>query len=102
MLELWERLNWDLKWLFEMSIDGKPTPARLRFTAEVLLELREIMLVDDLNHTWTLEACRVLESWIERTHTGNSFDLVAELRELKEKAKADKEARKQAKGKIEG
>jgi hypothetical protein len=96
MLELWERLNWDLQWFFNICIDGKPTPARIRVFAEALLELREIMLMDDLENTWTLEACRILESWIERTLTNNnSFDIVAELRTLKEVEAGIRKAKKE-------
>jgi hypothetical protein len=97
MLELWERLNQDLEWFFKISLDGKPTPARLRFISETLAELREIMLMDDLNDTWTLEATRILEAWIERTLTGNSFDLVKELRQLKEFVANTRQARKEVK-----
>ena len=96
MRELWERLNWDLAWFFKICIDGKPTPARLRLVAETFTELREIMLMDDLENTWTLEACRILEAWIERTLTNNnSFDIVAELRALKEVEAGIRKAKKE-------
>ncbi len=81
-----KRLLYDLRCFFETSIGNNPSPARLRFIAEVLMELREIMLLDDLNNTWTLEAAGLIERWLEKMWTGrlDDFDIVKELKELKE------------------
>ncbi len=85
-MDLKEQLIWDLKRFFETSLGNNPSPARLRFIAEVLMELREIMLLDDLNNTWTLEATALIERWLEKLQAGrlDDFDIVKELRNLKE------------------
>ncbi len=101
MMNLWERLSWDLEWFFKICIGEKPTPARLRLISETLAELREIMLLDDLNDTFTWQAVGIIEGWIYRTLAQeNSFDLVARLRALKEEAaeaKKERQARKEVK-----
>jgi hypothetical protein len=96
MWDLWERLNHTLEQFFRISIDGKPTPARLRLVAETLAELREIMLKDNLKHTWTFKAIHILEEWIWSTlRQENMFDIVERLRALKEEQAEERKAQKE-------
>jgi hypothetical protein len=63
-----------------------PTPYGLRQVAEVLLELREIMLLDGLDHPLTGEAMHHIRRWVEEAKQGRTFDLVGLLRDLREMA----------------
>ncbi len=63
-----------------------PTPYGLRQVAEVLLELREIMLVDGLDHALTGEAMHHIRRWVEEAKQGRCFDLNGLLRDLRELA----------------
>jgi len=60
-----------------------PTPYGLRQVAEVLMELRELMLMDGLDHSLTIEAMQQIKYWIENTRRGNSYDLGQVLREFR-------------------
>jgi len=62
-----------------------PSPYGLRQVAEVLMELRGIMLMDDLNHTLTRGVMEEIRFWVENTKRGNSYDLAAVLREIRER-----------------
>ncbi len=59
-----------------------PTPYGLRQVAEVLIEVRRILLADDLAGTLTQEAIQQIEWWIENTRRGNSYDLAPVLRDI--------------------
>jgi hypothetical protein len=59
-----------------------PSPYGLRQVAEVLLEVRRILLADDLAGTLTQEAIQQIEFWIENTKRGNSYDLASVLRDI--------------------
>jgi len=83
---IWARLTPSLEMFFKLALDGKPTPGRLRFIAEVFLELREIMLKDDLEHSLTIEAANIIDMWIKGIQNKNSFDLLKELRDIRELA----------------
>ncbi len=61
-----------------------PTPYGLRQVAEVLLELREIMLVDGLDHALTGEAMYHIRRWVNEAKQGRCFDLGGLLRDLRE------------------
>ncbi len=63
-----------------------PTPYGLRQVAEVLLELREIMLIDGLDHALTGEAMNYIRRWVEEAKRGQTFDLGGLLRDLREYA----------------
>ncbi len=60
-----------------------PTPYGLRQVAEVLLELREIMLVDGLDYALTGEAMDHIRRWVEEAKRGYTFDLGGLLRDLR-------------------
>ncbi len=60
-----------------------PTPYGLRQVAEVLLELREIMLVDGLDYGLTGEAMDRIRRWVEEAKRGQTFDLGGLLRDLR-------------------
>ena len=93
---LWARLTPTLETFFKLALDGKPTPGRLRFIAEVFLELREIMLKDDLEHSLTLEAADAIDMWIKGLP---DFDLQKELRDIRELAEVLSLDRKEEKRK---
>jgi len=59
-----------------------PSPYGLRQIAEVFIEVRRILLADDLAGTLTQEAIQQIEWWIENTKRGNSYDLVPVLRDI--------------------
>ncbi len=60
-----------------------PTPYGLRQVAEVLLELREIMLVDGLDYGLTGEAMEHIRRWVDEAKRGQTFDLGGLLRDLR-------------------
>jgi hypothetical protein len=64
-----------------------PTPGRMRFIAELLLTLREIMLMDKLEDRYSKEALRLVKYWVE----GGDFDLIKELKDFAEFLKRLKE-----------
>jgi hypothetical protein len=66
-----------------------PTPYGLRQVAEVLMELRGIMLVDGVDHALTHEAMRHIRRWVEEARQGRSFDLGGLLRDLREYAESE-------------
>ena len=59
-----------------------PSPYGLRQIAEVFIEVRRILLADDLAGTLTQEAIQQIKFWIENTRRGNSYDLVPVLRDI--------------------
>ncbi len=63
-----------------------PSPYGLRQVADVLLELRELMLLDGLDRPLTGEAMYHIRRWVEEAKQGRTFDLVGLLRDLREMA----------------
>ncbi len=61
-----------------------PSPYGLRQVAEVLLELREIMLIDGVDYALTGEAMYHIRRWVEEAKQGRCFDLNGLLRDLRE------------------
>jgi hypothetical protein len=59
-----------------------PSPYGLRQMAEVFIEVRRILLADDLAGSLTQEAIQQIEWWIENTKRGNSYDLAQVLRDI--------------------
>jgi hypothetical protein len=68
-------------WEF-IQMQYHPTPYGLRQIAEVLIEVRRILLADDLAGTLTQEAIQQIEWWIENTKRGNSYELAPVLRDI--------------------
>ena len=62
-----------------------PTPYGLWNVAEVLLELRELMLLDSLDRALTVEAIEMIKEWIELRKKGQWFSLSDYLREFRKK-----------------
>ncbi len=79
MEDIYLRRLGELLWEY-VQMQFCPTPACLRDIAEVFLEVRKILLDDDLLSTLTQEAIQQIEFWIENTRRGNSYDLAKVLR----------------------
>ena len=62
-----------------------PTSYGLWNVAEVLLELRELMLLDSLDRALTVEAIEMIKEWIELRKKGQWFSLSDYLREFRKK-----------------
>jgi predicted unusual protein kinase regulating ubiquinone biosynthesis (AarF/ABC1/UbiB family) len=63
------------------------TPGHFSYLSKILLTLREIMLLDDLNHTYSKEALTLIKNWMK----SQNFDLSEALEEHKEFVKRIKE-----------
>jgi hypothetical protein len=61
-----------------------PTAYGLRQVAEVLMELREIMLMDGFEYSLTKQAMEYLRSWLENAKRGHFYDLAQILREFRQ------------------
>ena len=68
-----------------ISVALYPTPYGLWKVAEVLLELRELMLMDGVDHALTIEAIEMIKEWLEFRRKGEYFPLPATLREFRKK-----------------
>ncbi len=79
-----------------------PTPYGLRQVAEVLLELRQIMLIDGLDHALTFEAMEHIRRWLCEAKHGRWFDLGGVLRDLREFAERMDEMEEEEEDEREG
>jgi hypothetical protein len=81
MQDIYLRRLGEVLWEF-IHMSFHPSPCGLRQVADVLLEVRSILLVDDLLSTDTQRAIQEIEFWIENTKRGNSYDLAKVLRSI--------------------
>ena len=58
----------------------KATPGRLRFLAELFLEIREIMFLDNKNDDYSKEVLRLIKAWMNKA----DFDLLKEIKDYRE------------------
>jgi energy-converting hydrogenase Eha subunit B len=80
-----ERLTKALKTYIKMELYADPSVFNaLGKVAEVLLELREIMLIDNPFDTLTEEAIIEIKRWIRNTKKGKSYNLAEVLRKIRE------------------
>jgi hypothetical protein len=61
-----------------------PTAYGVRQVVEVLQELRELMLMDGIDHHLVGEAMEHIKKWVELAKRGEEFDLGGVLRSLRE------------------
>jgi putative protein kinase ArgK-like GTPase of G3E family len=76
-----------------------PTPYALRQVGQALLELREIMLMDDLEHTHTKRTIEEIKTWLENAKHGNGYELWKALKEYRELMKSVNKVEKNKKQK---
>jgi hypothetical protein len=58
----------------------KATPGRLRFLAELFLEIREIMFLDNKHDDYSKEVLRLIKAWMNKA----DFDLLKEIKDYRE------------------
>jgi hypothetical protein len=79
MKEQWRKEMTDV--LIELTKQElKATPGRLRFLAELFLEIREIMFLDNKNDDYSKEVLRLLKAWMNKA----DFDLLKEIKDYRE------------------
>jgi len=75
-----------------------PTAYGVRQVVEVLQELRELMLMDGIDHSLVGEAMEQIKKWIECAKRGEEFDLGGVLRNIREFAERLDEGWDEAEG----
>jgi hypothetical protein len=68
-----------------------PTAYGIKQVADVLLELRDLMLLDGVDNTLVGEAMDQIKKWVEIAKKGEEFDLAGVLRSMREFVERDEE-----------